>query len=43
MGRVTHLEHCIAKGVFGTALQTLLHKLHYRAAPQKTEVCGVPL
>jgi len=31
------------KGVFGTAPQTLLHKLHRGAAPQKTGVCGVPL
>ena len=31
------------KGVFGTAPQTLLHKLHRGAGPQKTGVCGVPL
>jgi hypothetical protein len=29
------------KGVFGTAPRTLLHKLHYGAAPQKTGVRGV--
>jgi hypothetical protein len=29
--------------VFGTALQTLLHKLHRGATPKKTRVCGAPL
>jgi hypothetical protein len=29
--------------VFGTAPQTLLHKLHHGAALQKTGVCGAPL
>ena len=31
------------KGVFGTAPQTLLHKLHHGAAPQKPRVYGAPL
>jgi hypothetical protein len=37
------LNLSLSKGVFGTAPRTLLHKLYYGAAPQKTGVRGVPL